>query len=149
MAKTIDNAVMDLLKIVQKKKDEIVAAKKKPGWKTNLSIGYDPDSTKDRTNIMTVKKIDKVVELYAFLLSKQEFINQAKFALDLEKRHAASSYMGYPISDWLEDLKSRAAQLGVEQKQKEMAALDARVNKLVSPDQRREMELEALQEMLK
>ena len=57
-------------------------------------------------------------------------------------------WLGYPIADWKMDLKSRAAQLSVEQKKREIEALSKRVDKLVSPDQRREMELKALQLIL-
>lgn len=53
--KTTDEAVLDLLRKVQEKKDQIAKASKKPQWKTNCTIGYDPDSPAGRTNIMTVR----------------------------------------------------------------------------------------------
>lgn len=56
--------------------------------------------------------------------------------------------MAYPIADWKDDLRTRADQLGIEQKKKDFETLDKRVNSLVSPEQRREMELIALQKEL-
>ncbi len=145
MAKTTDEAVMQLLIKVQQKTEEIKKAKKRPQWKTNCTLGFDPESPQGRVNIMTVRDASKVVDLYAFLIQREEFFKQAAHELGLE---VDLVYMGYSFDDWKVDLMSRAAQLSVEQKKKEVEALDRRVNKLVSPDQRREMELEALQKIL-
>ncbi len=141
----IDNAVMDLLLTVTRKKDEIKKAKKRPQWKTNCTFGYNPDELNDRVNIMTVRNPARLIDFYVFLLQKEQFSANAADELGLE---LDLTWLGYPIADWKADLKSRAAQLSVDKKQKEMEALDKRVNKLVSPDQRREMELKLLQDIL-
>jgi hypothetical protein len=151
-ALTTDEAVMDLLVKVEQKKEEIKKAKKKPQWKTNCSIGADadPKSSHDRKNIQVMRTTQEVMEWYAFLLQKREFLRQAadELGITATEADAGLSWMAYSIQDWLADLKSRVAQLTIEQKQAEVKALDARVNKLVSPDQRRSMELEALQQIL-
>jgi len=148
MAKTMttDDAVMQLLAKVKQKKEEIEAAKKSPTWKTNCSIAYDPEAPVDkRINIRVETKIWKLVDLYAFLLVREGYsITAAKsLGVDLDP-----TYMGSPIGDWLEDLRSCVAKLTLKKKEEELKALDARVNKLVSADQRREMELRDLQAIL-
>ncbi len=146
MAKqTTDEAVMKLLRTVQQKKDEIANASKKPQWKTNCTIGFNPESATDRINIMTVTNQTKITNLYAFLLEQEEYMQRAAADLGVELN---LTYMAYPIEEWKDDLKTRTAQLGLEQKKKDLAVLDKRVNSLVSPDQRREMELQSLQEVL-
>lgn len=146
MAKqTTDDLVLELLKKVQQKKEEIKAAKRAPKWKTNLSIGRDPTTTHGRVNIMTRTDPNEIIDWYIFLMKKEEHISKAAEELGLP---TDLTWLGYPIADWKEDLKTRAAQLSIDQKQKEMEALDKRVNRLVSPDQRREMELRALQQLL-
>ncbi|KKK46848.1 hypothetical protein LCGC14_3161130, partial [marine sediment metagenome] len=87
-----------------------------------------------------------IIDWYIFLSQKEDGITAAAEELGLP---ADCEWLGYPIVDWKEDLKTHAAQLSIKAKQKEIEALDNRVNKLVSPDQRREMELKALQEILK
>ncbi len=145
MAKqSVDAMVLKLLSQVKRKRDDIERAKKTPKWRTNCSIGLDPESVK-RENIQVIQKIDTVVSLYVMLM--QEEGHRALAASELEVP-LNPDYMGYPIKDWKSDLKSRAAQLTLKQKQKDLETLEARVNKLVSPDQRREMELEALQQEL-
>ncbi len=143
--KTTDELVLDLLKKVQQKKDEIKAAKKKPQWKTNLSIGRDSTTTHGRVNIQVRTDPNEIIDWYVFLTQKEEHASKAAKELGLP---VDLSWLGFPIADWKSDLKSRAAQLSIDAKQKEMEALDKRVNKLVSADQRREMELKAIQELL-
>lgn len=144
-SKSIDEAVMALLVKVGQKKEEIKQAKKKPQWRTNCSIGADPESSHDRKNIQVMRTPREAVDWYAFLLQKEDFLQKAAVELGLD---AELTWMAYPIEDWKADLRTRAAQLTIEQKQAEVKVLDARVNKLVSPDQRREMELAALQKIL-
>lgn len=143
--KTTDDAVMELLVTVQEKKAEIKSLKKRPQWKTNCSFGIDPDSTHDRKNIQVERNPRTIVNWYVFLLEMEERHAQASHELGLP---VDLTHLAYPIADWKDDLKARANQLIVEQKQKEMEKLDTRVNMLVSPDQRRAMELEALQQIL-
>ncbi len=142
--KTIHEKVLGLLRQVKRKKEDILKAKKTPKWRTNCSIGLDPDSVK-RENIQVIPKIDTVVALYVMLNQLEGHRATAASELDVPLN---LDYMGYPISDWKNDLKSRAAMLTLKQKQQDLHALEDRVNKLVSPEQRREMELEALEQEL-
>jgi hypothetical protein len=141
--KTVDEMVLDLLRKVQQQKEEVKAASKKPNWLTSLSFSFNPkDSITDRINIGVVKEPERLAEIYAFLLVKEEYGKKAALELNLE---VDPSYLAYPISAWKEDIRTRAAQVGVEQKKKDIEALDKRINGLVTFEQRRVLELEALQ----
>lgn len=143
--KTTDEAVMELLVTVARNKKEIEALKKRPQWKTNCSFGFSTTDTHDRINIGVERDPRVLIEFYIFLMKLEEYMQKAasELGLDVEMTHLA-----YPIEEWKTDLKARAGQLLLEKKKKEMEVLDARVNKLVSPDQRRKMELVALQKIL-
>lgn len=145
--KTTDEAVMELLKKVAQKKDEIKALKKRPHWKTNCSFGFNPEDSHGRVNIQIIKDTKKIINIYAFLNRHLKDTVEAALALGLEGEFD-STWQGYSITDWQDDLQQRADQLSLETKQREVDELDERVNKLVSPEQRREMELAALQELL-
>lgn len=143
---SVDQAVMDLLIRVERKKKDIEKSKTRPSWKTSCSFGKDPNSTQDRVNIQTIREIRKLVEIYAFLKMQQDSLFSAAQELGVEYEQ---SWQNYSFNDWKEDIRTRIGQLSLEKKQKELEELDARVNRLVSPEQRRAMELKALQEMLK
>ncbi len=145
MPPSVDEQVMAMLVLVNEKKQEIKAAKKTTQWKTNCSIGRDPDSTHDRENIRVMRTPAELINWYVFLLDREQKTEQAATELQLP---LDLTWLSSPIADWKDDLKARAAELSLEQKKRELDVLDKRVNKLVSPDQRREMELKALQEML-
>lgn len=138
----IDEAVIGLLQKVAEKKAQIKASSQKPNWLTNVTFGYNPE-TPERINIMTVTNQQKLVDIYSFLLSKEERYEQSCAELGLGDDKLL--YMGYSFDDWKADLKTRAGQLLLEKRKQELDVLDKRVNSLVTAEQRREMELEALQ----
>jgi len=143
---TTDNAVMALLAKVTKKKEAIKNASKRPQWKTSCTIGKDPTTTQNRINIQTVRDENILISLWAWLMA--EHAGMCKAADDLGLTWD-TTYMGYTIQDWLDDIRTMVRILKVERQKEELAELDKRVNELVSPDQRREMELKQLQELLK
>jgi len=143
---SVDQAVLTLLVKVEQKKKEIEKAKTRPVWKTNCTFGRDPSTTQDRTNIQTVRDVRKLVEIYAFLSNQESELAKAAKALGVD---FDGTWQTFSISDWKDDLKTRVEMLSIEKKQKELEELDIKVNRLVSPEQRRVMELRALQEALK
>lgn len=137
-----DKAVLELLSKVKKQKDEIAAAKKKPAWKTTCTISIASEDVHDRINIMTVRDTKVLVDICSFLLNKQRLWAEASSVLSLD---APDTYMGFSFADWISDLKTRAGQLELDNKKAKIEALDKRINKLVTAEQRRELELVAIQ----
>lgn len=145
MSKEIDQAVLDLLVKVNAKRKEIEKAKTKPSWKTSCSFGRNPDNAAERVNIQVIKDVNKLVDIYGFLLLQESYNDLAADHLRVPR---SGMWQNYPIQDWKADIKARVASLSIEQKQRELDDLDNRVNQLVTPEQRRVMELKALQEIL-
>ena len=143
-----DQAVLDLLKKVAAKKEEIKKAKTRPSWKTNCVFTSEPGVTSPFTvcNIQVVREVRKLIEIRAILNTKESALKQAAEDLGVE---FDGTWQGFAIEDWKEDITTRVEQLQLDKNEKELEELDARVNKLVSPEQRREMELKALMEILK
>jgi len=142
-----DQAVLDLLKKVAAKKEEIKKAKTRPSWKTNCVFTSEPGVTSSYVcNIQVVREVRKLIEIQAHLNTKEAAMKQAAEELGVE---FDGTWQGFAIEDWKEDIKTRIEQLQLDKNEKELEELDARVNKLVSPEQRREMELKALMEILK
>jgi len=140
-----DELVIELLIKVQNKKEEISKAKVKPFWKTSCSFGKNAEDTKDRVNIQVVRDSRKLLEIYAFLTEHEKSLSAAAQELG---ESFDGTWLSYPIKDWKEDIRYRLSYLSLEKKQKDLDDLDERVNKLVSPEQRRRMEIKILQQML-
>ena len=134
----MDIEVEKLFSIVAKKKAELVeeTASIEKKWNTTCSITLPWKSTP--INIQTAS-VDTLIEVMMFVNSHKQAAND--LALDI-------SIQGFASNDWLIDCKKRIAMIGNRQKQKELDAAEKKLNDLVSPEQRRKMELELLSKQL-
>ena len=53
-------------------------------------------------------------------------------------------WTGFPVKDWLEDIKTRIDKLQIQSKKAKLETLEKRLNKIVSPELRAQMELDAI-----
>ncbi len=142
MKNETDKIILELLKKVEEKKNQIGNAER-PSWATNCSFGFDPNSNA-RINIQVVKEIEQLVEIYAFLVLKCDTYKQTLDLLNIDEKDAPFRWMGFTGEQWASDIKTRLNGLRIKQKRDELAKLEERVNALVSPEQRRAIELEKL-----
>ena len=150
MTTNIDQQVLDLFNLVRTKQSEI-SKSERPKWTTTCVFSYSPDDTNagSRVNIQTVTDISKLTDILGFLIQKFEYYNKALEAIGNTKINIGNfSWMGFSIDDWKSDIISRINQISVKAKKKELDTLSDRLNAIVSPEQRREMELEAIKKEL-
>lgn len=141
---TIDDKIAELFGVLTKQKAEVEAADlevKKP-WKTKGSFMLDVVSA--HVNIQTATK-NLIIEIEAALLMKEAFFSKAAENLGLEWDGV---WDGFKISDWHDDLVKRAAIIGINAKKANLAKLEERLNGIVSPEQRRALEMEAIMKEL-
>jgi hypothetical protein len=138
-----DKIVLELLQRVKQKQKEI-ADSERPHWETSCSVGMT-DNVNDKVNIQTVTDLNKLVSLYAFLSEKEKSLVAAKRELGVDVK---LSWQGHSFADWKKDFKARIEQIGLNRKRADLRDLEARVEKLVTPEQRRQIELEAIQKEL-
>lgn len=138
----VDKMVMDLLNKVEEKKTQIGQAER-PSWKTNCSFGYDPNSN-ERINIQTVSSLSELAKMLGFLYYQEESFNFGVAELNLYDKIPVFQHQGFTYKEWASDIETRVNQLRIKAKWGELNKLEARVNALVSPEQRRALELEKL-----
>jgi len=143
MATTRDEKVQELFQIVQQKKSAIVKAEK-PNWQTNCSFGYIKDSSQ-RTNIQILNDIDELAEILAFLIRREESHKQAVIKLGIESKF---KWMGFTMDQWESDIQTRIDKIQISKKKQELEQLESRLNSLVSPELRAEMELDEITKIL-
>jgi hypothetical protein len=138
-----DKVVEQLFAQLQKKKDEI-AKTEKPNWLTNCSFSFNRSGS-DRMNIQTVSDIDVLVDALASLVEKEKAYKEAAKTLG----HSGTfKWNGFTVEEWTADFQTRVNKINITVKKKEFADLEARLDKLVSPEKREAMELEALSKLL-
>ena len=141
--KEIDQKVLDLLAKVKQKKSEIGAAER-PRWETNCSFGFSED-LKDRVNIQVLSDLKDLVGIVQFLQLREVSWNGACEALGVT---VPFKWMGQTTENWIKDVKSRVAQVEISKKRKDLELLEDRVGKLVTAEQRREIEFEELTKLI-
>ena len=52
------------------------------------------------------------------------------------------------MMEWKSDFQTRVNQISIQEKRKELAEIEARLNAIISPELKAQMELEALTELL-
>lgn len=141
-----DQLVQELFDIVQKKKKELEKIKKS-NWKTTCMVPYDANINKEYIkNIRTINNERELIELFSFILSKkQSFIEACKIL----NSDLIFIFNGFSIFDWEHDFKLRFEQISVNSKKQELKEYEARLDKLVSKEQRELMELEELRKKIK
>ena len=143
VAKTTDEMVKELFAKVQAKKNAIEKAEK-PCWNAGF-FGYSPNSAHDRIDVKTVGDTRKLVEMYAFLLDREGNYATAAEELGVDKKF---TWLGFTSDEWKSDFKTRTMQLNIQKERKTLQELEVRLNGLISPELKAQMELEAISELL-
>jgi hypothetical protein len=142
--KTTDEKVRELFDLVQSKKLVIEKAER-PCWKTSGNFGYSANSAHDRITIAMVTDVRKIVEMYAFIMDRKDKSESAAKDLGVEYNF---TWLGFSVDEWKEDFQTRVNQISVQEKRKELAELESRLNAIISPELKSQMELEAIAELL-
>lgn len=141
----IDQKVANLMSIVATKKAEIAKAEK-PKWETHLSFGYNEEKGSERTNIQIITDTTKLVDILAFLLQKSEMFDKAVQKLKIPSLQF--KWMGYTVDEWERDITTRIGQILLSSRKKELETLEGKLSNLLSPEQKRAIELEAIAKSL-
>lgn len=144
MATNRDKQVQELFKIVQEKKSAIVKAEK-PNWQTNCSFGYDKSSS-SRLNIQVLSDIDELVEILSFLMRRKDYHEKSSIVLGVTSEF---KYLGFTLEQWKSDIQTRIDKIQISKKKQELEQLESRLNSLISPELKAEMELAEIEKMLK
>lgn len=139
----MNEAIKALFNKLAAKKAEVANAEK-PVYVTGGQFRYS-ESMGNTVDIMTVRDPRKLVEVLAFLKDREKSFNEAKEELGVK---VDFTWLGASVVDWTRDLKTRIGVLNLTATRKELAELEDRLNKIVPPEMRAQMELEAIQAAL-
>lgn len=138
-----DLLVQELTKIVNDKKAAIAKAER-PNWRTNCAFRHTRDSSAS-TNLQVCAVVEDLVYMLGSLYEKRSAFNEAQ---KIVGTNLTFKWFGFTFDDWAEDIKTRIDKIEITMKKKELELLEERLNKLVSPELRAQMELEEIKKML-
>lgn len=140
----IDKVIEELFKVIEDKKSKI-AKLEKPNYKTNMSFLLDENNNLSAINLHTKNDPVYLVKLLAKLSTlKKEFDVICK-QLDLNLEF---TYSNYSYLDWKEDILALIAKVTIKKEKDDLDKKEAKLNLLISPEQRRKLEVELLRKQL-
>ena len=142
MSTELDQKVALLFEKLEAKKAEITKAEK-PKWETNCS--YKADSSSTSTNIQAVSDVGILVTILANLKIHEWAWYEACSTLGVK---LPFKHQSYTIDEWLTDIQTRINKLEIDNKKAELKALEDKINLVVSPEQRRALEIAAIEKSL-
>ena len=145
MAKKTDQKTLDLIKEVERQKAEISKIER-PNWKTNCSFSYVEGNAANLTNIHVESNVKNLVCIAAFLRDRETSYDQTALLLGVDA--PKFSWNGSSVSDWLEDIKMRINKIQINSKKQKLELLENRLNAIISPELRAEMELQKIESEL-
>ena len=143
MSNERDKQVQELFKVVQEKKTAIAKAEK-PNWETNCAFRYNKESSFS-TNIQVCSDAEELVVILALLIEKRNSFDEAQKILGTS---FGFKWFGFSFENWVSDIKTRIDKIEITKKKKELELLESRLDKLVSPELKTQMELEEITKLL-
>ena len=149
-AKGTDDVVLQLMGEISKRKAAIKAAER-TAWRTNCMFAFSGDSKSSSViNLNVVADAGQLLQMAAALSTQYAAYNRviatAGQELGVEVETPPTfKWCGYTYEDWMKDIGSRLAKLQIASARQKLAALETRLNGIISPELRAKMELEAIQ----
>lgn len=129
-----DQRILELRKKIEAKRKSIGTVQRFNPM-TNCTLVWDNDT---RVNLHTVSKdiaTDLLVRLNTLRLS----------AVDLGIKYKVS---GFPVEDWITDLKAKLAHLDAKSEQRRLDALEKQLKRLLSEEKKTELEVDAIADLI-
>jgi hypothetical protein len=148
MAKSKQNAddtTLKLIEEVKRRRAEISKAERST-WLTNSSFSYVEGSS-NGVNLKVVTDLKQLIAIASFLKVQETHYKAAALELGVENP-PPFTWSGFSYADWIEDLKTRIGKIQLEAKRQKLATLEARLDAVISPELKREMELAKIAEEL-
>ena len=82
----------------------------------------------------------------AVLLSHKDYYEKALVLLN--QKDLTPDWYGSTVDDWIEDIQTRIGIVGLNKKRQQLKLLEDRLDLIISPELKRQMEIEAIQKEL-
>ena len=141
-----DDVTKTLIAEVVKRKQEIADADR-PNWKTNCLFSFTGSGTTGATNLHVESDVGTLIRIAAFVRAQDDYYDNMTREMQIENA-PPFKWMGFSAADWIEDVKTRLSKVQIASKRKKLEDLERRLNTIISPALRAEMEQELIMKEL-
>ncbi len=145
MSNSVDQKTLAMIEKVKEKKSQI-AKLERPNYKTNMSFSYGFNRN-ESINLQTVNDVRELLNIAAFIQTRAAAYYEAAKTLKVTQP-PSFEWNGFSSTDWLDDIELRINKSQITAKKKELEQLESRLNSIISPELRAQMELEEIERQL-
>lgn len=135
MTNTNDERILKLKMQIENKKNSLSSVARFSPI-TNCSIELDGE----RFNIQTLDQnmlITLLIKLNSYMVAAKEI------------GYENHCYSGYPLQDWIEDVKSRLDIFSYREEQTKLKKMEDKLSKMLSDEKKTQLEIDEIEDMLK
>lgn len=137
---SIDQTIQGLFAKLAERKAKVASleAEIAKSWKTNGTFRLIGGTSTTNIQTATAETLDEVA---AHVVMLANAMSEAGIKL---ARPSVQKVQGYTSVDWFSDLQKRFAMIDVREEKRQLEALETRLNSVLSPEERRRIEVELL-----
>lgn len=142
----IDKTIQELFKKLEERKARVSALKAviQKSWVTNGT--WKVPFTSTVINLQTLPA-DQLYQVAGHIMDQFEQFSYAQTLLDNEADRSPKM-QGYTRDAWVSDIRKRKATIEIREEETKLAELETRLNSVLSPEERRRIEVELLAKSL-
>lgn len=142
-----DDKVMELLDTVRRQKAAIAEAER-PVFRTNLTFSYTDGSLNQAINVRVITDVAALIKMAAHVASQATAYHRAAGELGVFDNVPPFMWCNYSAEDWIHDLRLTVSKIRIKSQRDKLQALEARLDLIITPEKRRELEILAIEKDL-
>lgn len=139
-----DKQIKELFELVEQKRKDIFKVEKM-AWLTNCSFSFE-DKNMNNVNIQACSDLSLLTKILGYLKREKHYFDEASKQLNY---NGTFKWNNFTYNEWENDIMSRFKKIIVVKEKEKLKDLEDRLNNLISPEYRRELELEQITKILK
>ena len=137
MATKNDERIIELKKVIEKKREELNNMHSRFAPKTNCILQLDGETY--NLNVSTQNLTYLLIKINALIKSAE--------SLNMSAEEVTIS--GFSLAEWFDDIKSKKDSIDYRDKKRELTTIENKLNSLLSDDKQTELQIDVLEALLK
>lgn len=144
---TLDNKITQLLALVETQRAAIAEAER-PVFQTNRTFSFIDGDLNKSHNLAVVSDVGVLLKMAAHVADAAAGYYRVANEILGGQPLPVFTWNGYTNGAWLHDIRLRVSQIRLKDQREKLQALEERLDKIISPERRRELELQAIEREL-
>jgi len=143
-----DDKIMALLDNVKAQKAAIAEAER-PNYKTNMTFSFVDGNLAQAINLRVASDVAQLLKILAHVrMAATAYHEAAAIVLGSDENPPIFLWCNFSVADWTHDIKLRIGQIRIKSQRERLQELEQRLDLILTPERRRELELRAIEREL-